>query len=275
MNKLYLLPSLIVVAAVSCQKELHFPPDTTADTSAPVTSCKLSKILYYDEAGTVYDSAIYSWLGEQLVKIAWQNGAVSNSLHYSNGLCTEVKFYDGSSMYQRITYEYNAENNLTNISSYWLPDGAGQNAVQKWNFQYANGKLTRAVDSFWVYNGSALLEAMADTADLHYTGNNVTTINYTQGGNPLEIIYEHDNTTSYVAPIIRNIFLADYYFGFANLGSNGQHLLALLSSSNNIIRSTTIGESTEEWSYGLDSTGKITELRINNTTFAQVFYSCH
>lgn len=147
----------------SCQKE--------ADETQVDENCKRNKGYYYNDNGTIEDSATYTYTGNNITRVTTSTNAYT--LEYNNNNVVRRNYYNlGSNTiigYDAISY--NGGNQITKIERY---DGAGTAATNWQNIEisYASGKVTKVIIT--EKSGSAFVPTYEYT--YVYTGENITSV---------------------------------------------------------------------------------------------------
>jgi hypothetical protein len=254
---LLLLPVIIVT---SCQKELSNPD--------PEVTCTLSKITYYDTSGLA-DSAALLYSNDHIGRI----NAVDYfyTFRYTNSRVSRIDYYEnnGTSLGLFDSVVYDGSGNIQSVTFYsagfgpWLPIGGYD------LFFNSDGSLSKVIEKYMSTSPGILI----NTYEYNYiwSQGNITqvvskdlTLGFTD-----TLHYTFDNTANYYQKFPAEFIFADTYL-FGITGFRFGAFAPFLYSQNNV---SMIGSLTV--SYGHNSRGNFSQLKVEGTTLAAYDYTCN
>jgi hypothetical protein len=264
-NSSFLFLAVIVAAfsIISCNK------DNDSDVNPPL-NCILAKAFYFDSAGAISDSIVYTYTGAYITKLS--NAAGYAVLEYTGDKVSRRNFYDGTGTipgaYDVITY--NGDGTISNIKSYVIFGSAIQYA--QYDFTYTGGKLSKLDVQEIDLNSGLLVPSSSST--FTYSGDNIaqSVITYYDpgGGAPdvATLTYSFDTNENYFRK--NNSIFTDYLFVDALDGS----IVPLLFSSNNVTK-VTEGIDETPLVYTLDGNQNFYEFSFAGEKYSRYVYDCH
>ena len=262
-NLLFLVVAASVFFIISCKK------DNNDDSKTPLT-CTLSKAYYFDSAGTISDSIVYTYTGAYITKLT--NAAGYATLEYTTDKVTRRNFFSAGSTtadaYDVIAY--NGDGTISSIKSYIIFGSTIQYA--QYDFTYNGGKISKLDLKEVDFNNGQLKPSSSSTFTC--TGDNisqsVTTYYNDTGGvdDVATLTYTFDTNENYFRK--NNAIFTDYLFVDALDGT----IIPLLLSANNV---TKVTEGTDETAlaYTLDSNQNFYEFLFGGAKYARYTYDCH
>lgn len=252
-----LFPFSLLILVTSCQK------DPAADVFSE-EACKLAKAHYFNNAGGLEDSLVYTYTNNKISKA--ENADLYITFTYSNDKITKRSFYDADSqelaLYDVATY--NSDGTLKNIKRY----ANFTNQVipyHQYEFTYSGDKLAKFDVSY--YNTSTSQYELYESTTYVYTGNNITQSTSSDPSGTMTFSYAYDTNTNYFKK--SNALLVDLYFLEEISGST----VPLFMSSNNVIKAFEYGDEFPI-SYVVDDENNLTEWYLNGVLDSQYFYDC-
>ena len=261
-----LLCLLPIIFLFSCQKE------TDETTSRTTGNCKVEKQYIYDDGGAIYDSAFYTYNGNNITKVENSDGYIT--FEYSNDkIIKRNVFLPGTTIldaYDVVTY--NADGTIEKIEQYDSFTGAMEKDGEL-IFTYTSGKLTNL--KIWEDYGSGTLELTTEFI-YKYTGSNATQVvaKYFFQGNAGEthtLNLQFDSMPNYLRKQSPQFLLTDLFqFEFDGLW------LITFTSENNVIKIKDANNPSDDilLSYTPDSNGNLSTLAIDGTIGLRYSYEC-
>lgn len=247
----------------SCQKG---PDDTAPEIKS---KCQRSKAYYFNLAGDVGDSMVYTYTDNKLSKIS--NADLYVTIEYTNNKITKKNYYEtGSSElggYDTITY--NTDGTISTIKFYVNFIGPPFTQFHQYDFSYTNGKLTKfELQEYDVFTQQLELH---ESTTYTYTGNNITKAVFTDhaAAGSLEdtYVYTYDNNENYFTK--NDALLTDAFFFEAFQGP----FLPLVMSFNNV---TNVYDGLGDYpiTYKLDSNNNLYEFYGGGSIESRYLYDC-
>jgi hypothetical protein len=253
----------------SCQQE--------PDEIIPIiqSTCKITTGLYYGGSGMINDSASFTYLNDKLSKLEGQDTYVL--YNYTGAEITSRKFIEkfDNSLSRTDTIQYDGSKNLTKFTTWYFQDNFNPDTSRViYTYQYQAGKLKTIIEATTLFGSSGIYE---DTVINQFTwdaAGNISKLVYSDAGyQPFDsITYTYNSNTNYLKVIHPHFYLFDPFFEI-HVG-----LMAHLSyfySKNNVTAFHIYGGVDYQVNYGLDSTNKVTAVRLDNDEYMQYRYQCH
>ena len=267
MKKNFTLLFLVVTTAAlfifSCSKD-------DSDDVNPTLTCTLAKAYYFDSAGSVSDSIVYTYTGAYITKLANASGYAT--LEYTTDKVSRRNFFTAGSTnadaYDVVTY--NGDGTISSIKSYIIFGTTIQYA--QYDFTYSSGKLSKLDVKEVDFNSGQLKPASSST--FTYSGDNIsqsvnTYYDPTTGGvdDVATLSYTFDGNENYFRK--NNAVFTDYLFVDAIDGT----IVPLLFSANNV---TKVIEGPDETAlaYTLDSNQNFYEFLFAGEKYSRYIYDC-
>lgn len=239
--------------------------DDDDDGDQPENACKVSNVQYSFGQETM--NATYVYNGNQVSKVQFPD--FNYTFDYTGNNITKRNYFFSAGakpeIYDQVSY--NTDGTISRIDTYADTSGTSYITVQRIDFSYSGGKLSKT--SFYELNGAISDLYLENTYT--YTGNNITslsmkeitdtgditgTVNYTYDSNPN--YFKKQNAQSYMIDLLFNtIFLDDGSF------------LPMAFSENNVTKI-----STEDITYESDTRQNVTNIKVGGTSIARYTYQC-
>jgi hypothetical protein len=265
--KFYMFALLAIPLFVaSCKKDKD-----EEEEQKPPTTCKATKGYSYDpQTGTIEDSIMYIYNGDQVTKLdAPGSGFVT--FEYTNNKVTKRSIYDYSTPTVPDYYEvlsYNTDGTLQKID--YFTGGPGSAKFLTATFTYTAGKYNKVVIS--ENDGSGTFTTTSEYI-YTYTGNNITGVvenDYTV--TPTDTYsygYTFDTNVNYLTKQSPQFMFTDPFFGEFD-----PTILPMLVSANNATAITVMGTPVATFDYTLDAKGNLTRINFGGKPLVAYSYLC-
>jgi len=261
-NLLVLVVSTAALLIFSCKKD-------NSDDVKPSLTCTLAKAYYFDSAGTISDSIVYTYTGAYITKMS--NAAGYATLEYTTDKVIKRNFFNAGSTvadaYDVIAY--NSDGTISSIKSFVIFGSAIQYA--QYDFASSSGKLSKLDIKEIDFNSGQLKPSSSST--FTYSGENISqsvTTYYDDTGAVSDVAtltYAFDGNANYFRK--NNAVFTDYLFVDALDGT----IIPLLLSANNV---TKVTDGTDETPlvYTLDSNQNFYEFLFGGAKYSRYIYDC-
>jgi len=266
MKKNFTLLFLVVTTATlfifSCSKDDN-------DDGNPTLTCTVARAYYFDSAGSISDSIVYTYTGAYITKMS--NAAGYATLEYTSDKVIKRNFFSAGSTtadaYDVIAY--NGDGTISSIKSYVVFGSNIQYA--QYDFTSSGGKISKLDLKEVDFNSGQLKPSSSST--FTYTGDNISqsvTTYYDDTGAVDDVVtltYAFDTNANYFGK--NNSIFTDYLFVDALDGT----IIPLLLSVNNV---TKVTEGTDETAlaYTLDSNQNFYEFLFGGAKYSRYIYDC-
>jgi hypothetical protein len=260
MKKLQILIAFLIFSfvLVSCKK------DDKEDTP----TCRVSKVVYYDELGNIDFSANYKYENNRLSRVEIP-GEYSYTLEYTGERITKRRFFDQGSTTANYmdNISYNTDGTISKIEMFEIT-GNNQSKYLNIDFAYTSGKLNKVTYS-QPNSSNTFITVQEHTYT--YTGNNITSQVSKVIGNTTQTInltITHDTNPNHLTKINKQFLLTDAYFEIPDA-----RLFSLLFSSNNVKEIKSIAGNIPV-EYNLDAKGNLSSYLLGGQKLAEFTYEC-
>ncbi len=259
---LFLAFTCAALLILSCKKDNN-------DNGNPSLTCTLAKAYYFDSAGTISDSIVYTYTGAYITKM--ENAAGYATLEYTTGKVIKRNFFNlGSTTADAYdVIAYNGDGTISSIKSYIIFGSAIQYA--QYDFTYNGGKLSKLDLKEVDFNSGQLKPSSSST--FTFSGDNISqsvTTYYDDTGaveDVATLTYTFDTNENYFRK--NNAIFTDYLFVDALDGT----IIPLLLSGNNATK-VTEGPDETLLTYTLDSNQNFYEFLFDGAKYARYIYDC-
>jgi hypothetical protein len=271
MKKLFTLMCLSGCTIIySCQKEIKGD-----DTSAPVPpSCKAVSAFYYAGNTGIYDSALFVYNGDKVVKAESDiklitytySGANISSRIYFDKLANSVSFVDSA--------DYDAINRIKRLRVWYYPGRFSvENNQFTYLFSYKGNNLDRISSIEGNQSNSTSTDTLTNIFNINAAGNTDNIVTIDNAGNVYDSVhYTYDNNPNYFKKINPNFFLFDANF---QMQGNYLHHLPYCISTNNVTSFSYFANAVYQVNYQLDSLKNVNAVTVNGVPYATYTYTCH
>lgn len=247
----------------SCKK------DDDDDGPAAVT-CKLSKSVFFDQAGARDDSATYTYSGDKISKATLSDGYYYNFDYSGDKISKRSGFVAGTNTaeyYQQVSY--NSDGTISKVESFEQTSGTNYAIYDRMEFVYSSGKIQK-IDYFAVSgtNSQKVAEILYT-----YTGNNITQAKITDlSTTPSQSItysYTYDANNNFMKKQNAQIHLIDPFFGDVD-----PTLLPFAISANNVASLSIVGSGSAALTYNLDDKQNLKSINVAGRSIVEYGYQC-
>jgi hypothetical protein len=272
-----LLAIVLVLFLFACQKEPDF---TLIDPSSPTQStnkCKLLKSYEYNLSGAPIDSALYTYLGDKVIKISGHSIGDSITFNYNGTTISKRNYYNGGALVGYDNLYYYTDGSIKKIESYYDMSffGGGWDITDSITFIHSNGKLSqRSKYSINVFSPGLMLE---EENFFTFTNNNLTKEirrKYGSGGGASSadtsiMVYDTEpnllKKQNFPHLLANPVFMQSY-----------AHYYSLFLSDNNLTKGydSQFPTDTENFTYIKDALGNVVEIIANGDKFLSFKLDC-
>jgi hypothetical protein len=256
---------LLLLLITACQRELG---DGAENDPPPPTNCQLSKIVYYDSAGSVVDTAGFTYTNNKITRVGTVD--YSMALVYTNDRVTRINYFNEANV-QHDFYDsvaYNSEGKIESLTFLTLlsPGMPSESGGYKISYN-ADGTPAKVIER--AESGGTVV----DSYEYVYSWDNQNIVSMTvrdleNATNEAPLSFTYDSNPNYYQQFPTEFIFADnLLFGISGLRFG--YFSPFLFSKNNIvsINGTPVA-------YSKDNNGNLSSFTVGSYRPAGYEYKC-